>query len=131
MGALFYAVIQSVEIGDPAKALCRYPGMHIGQIPNDANLFLVPIVAHVVVIVVPIKVNIIEEQAFHLLVRQQLAAPVLYHWKEAFVHHFIGLYIKEPVPRAGLHGYVGLMGIFHAARVFLEVPDRVDDADLV
>lgn len=45
--------------------------------------------------------------------------------------YFVTLDVEEPVAFAGGLGDVGLVGVFHPAGVFVEVPDGVDDANFV
>jgi hypothetical protein len=47
------------------------------------------------------------------------------------MHDFITLEIEEPVAGTGGLGDIGLMGMFHAPGVLFEVPDGMNDTDLV
>ena len=48
-----------------------------------------------------------------------------------FVNHFVTLDIEEPVAFAGGFGDVGLVGVLHAPGEFVQVPNCVNDPDLV
>jgi hypothetical protein len=122
--------MDTVEVGYPAETLGRLPGMDVFIVADDPDLIGIPGVRRDIMIIVAPEMTVFEQDPIHGSVFEQLLAALSDPGKVFFVHHFVALDIKQPVARTGFFGDVRLMGMFHPAGVFVQVPYRMDDPDL-
>lgn len=128
---LFLAVMDAVEFGNAAERLCGLPGMDILVVANDPDLVGVPGVGRDMMVVVSPEVAVFEQDPFDGGIVEQLFAALFDAGEVFFVYYFVGLDVKKPVAFAGIFGDIGLVGVFHATGELVEVPDGVNDPDLV
>jgi hypothetical protein len=83
------------------------------------------------VVVVTPKMAVFEQDSLHFFFMQQFFAPVADLWKVFLMDHFVALKVKKPIAGTGGLGNIGLVGMFHATRVLIEVPNGMDDPDLI
>src|SRR5580658_5492617 len=123
--------MDTVKLRNAAEGLGGFPGVDVLIVSDDPDLVGIPGVRRNIVVVVPPEMTVFEEDALYFVLVQQFLTPAANPRQIVLMDHFVTLEVEEPVAGTGGLGDIGLVGMFHPAGEFVQIPDGMDNPDLV
>src|ERR1700743_232419 len=105
--------------------------MDVLVMTDDPDLVGIPRMRSNIMVIVPPEMPGFKKDALDRNVIKELRATLADPGNIFLMHHLVTLQIKQPIPTAGGLCDIRLVRMLHAAGIFLEVPNRMDDANLV
>src|SRR4030043_2417670 len=100
-------------------------------ISYNSYLFPVPAVRSLIMLIITPEMHVLEQETFNSLIINIFLTFLFNQLKIFFMDYLVRLQIKKPVTRTMAFCYICLMGMFHTTGIFFNIPDCINDPDLI
>src|SRR5579863_8661470 len=126
-----FPIMDTVKLRNSAERLGGFPGMDLLIVTDDADLVCIPGMGPDIVVVIPPEMAVFEQDALYFFLAQQFLTALTDPRQIVLMDHFVTLEVEKPVAGTGGLGDIGLVCMFRAAGVLVQVPDGIENPDLV